>query len=93
MSLTQFLQRPEIAALLREGERSSEEVAQELIVLELYRRGAISGGKAAELLGMERFDFIHYASDLGIAFIDLSSQELNDELTSLQTTVQVRQVA
>ncbi|MBW3637160.1 MAG: UPF0175 family protein [Armatimonadetes bacterium] len=79
MSLTQFLQRPEIAALLREGERSSDDVAQELIVLELYRRGAISGGKAAELLGMERFDFIKHASRLGIPFCHLSKEDWEAE--------------
>ena len=88
MSLTQFLQRPEIAALLREGERSSEDVAQELIVLELYRRGAISGGKAAELLGWERFDFIKHASRLGIPFYRMSEEEWQAESTLIDALSQ-----
>jgi len=39
-----------------------------MIVLELYRRGLISSGKAAALLGLARLDFIQRASDLGIPY-------------------------
>lgn len=59
-------------------------VARELIVLELYRRGAISGGKAGELLGMNRFDFIRRASDLGIPFIDMTEGEWAAELQAVE---------
>lgn len=41
---------------------------REAVVLELYRRGIVSSGKAAELLGMQRFDFVGYADKLGIPF-------------------------
>lgn len=50
MPLPQFLQRSEVAALLRENHASTEEGAQEFIGLELPQRDAISGGKAAGLL-------------------------------------------
>lgn len=46
-----------------------------MIVLELYRRGTISSGKAAELLGMQRIDFIKHASRLGIPYIDMTEDE------------------
>ena len=46
-----------------------------MIVLELYRRGAISSGKAAELLSMKRIDFIKHASRLGIPYIDMTEDE------------------
>ncbi len=75
MSIAEFLTRPDVSEILNEKNRSIEEVAQELIVLELYRGGRISGGKAAEWLGMERFEFIKYASQLGIAFIDMTPEE------------------
>ena len=75
MPLQQFLSRPDVAALLRQGHGSADEGAQELIVLELYRRGAISGGKAAELLGWDRFDFIPHASRLGIPLYRMSEEE------------------
>jgi predicted HTH domain antitoxin len=43
---------------------------------ELYRLGKFSSGKAAEYLDMERFEFIKYASRLGIPFIDMDMEEL-----------------
>jgi predicted HTH domain antitoxin len=53
--------------------------ASEMIVLELYRRGAISSGKAGELLRMPRLDFIRHASQLGIPNIDMTSEEWENE--------------
>ena len=58
---------------------------KELIVLELYRQRLISSGKAAELLGMERFEFVRYASRLGIPFIDMSAEELAEEVAQLKS--------
>ncbi len=83
MSLQQLLARPEIAPLLRENHASADEGAQEMLVLELYRRGAISGGKAAELLGWERFDFVRHASRLGIPLFRMSDEEWADEAALL----------
>jgi len=48
----------------------------ELAILELYRRKEISSGKAAELLDMERFEFVRYASRLGLPFFDIGREEL-----------------
>ena len=53
---------------------------KELSILELYRRKEISSGKAAEVLGMERFEFVRYASRLGIPFFDMSKEELERDL-------------
>jgi predicted HTH domain antitoxin len=58
--------------------------AKECVVLELYRRGAISSGKAAELLGMERLEFIRYSGRLGIPYFRLSAEELAGELQQLR---------
>jgi len=57
-----------------------EEKLKEYLVLELYRRREISSGKAAEWLGMSRLEFIHYTSRLGIPYIDLDGQELEEEI-------------
>ena len=64
-----------LAAILREINQSVQDAARELVVLELYRRGTISSGKAAELLGVERIDFIKHASRLGIPYIDMTEDE------------------
>lgn len=65
----------DVAALLQSSNQPIERTARELIVLELYRRGTVSSGKAAQLLDMSRFEFIRYASRLGIAFFDLTDDE------------------
>lgn len=57
---------------------------RELSILELYRRKEISSGKAAELLGMQRFEFVRYASRLGIPFFDMSKEELERDLKALR---------
>ena len=59
---------------------------REMVLLELYRQRVISSGKAAELLGMERFEFARYASRLGIPFFDLDKGELAREIRRAMTT-------
>jgi predicted HTH domain antitoxin len=61
-------------------DRPLEDNARESIVLELYRQGKISSGKAAELLGMPRIAFIQHASDLGIPFFDMTEEEWRAEV-------------
>ena len=79
MSSFQFELEDELVALLHQSNQSVESAVREFIVLELYRRGTISSGKAAELLHMSRFDFIHYASCLGIPFLTLTEDEWSAE--------------
>lgn len=79
MSMVQLDLADDVVALLRESDRPVEAAARELIVLELYRRGAISGGRAAELLDTDRLAFIRRASGLGIPFVDLTEEEWEDE--------------
>ena len=75
----------EFLGLLHQSNRPVNETARELMVLELYRRGAVSSGKAAELLGMTRWQFIHVASHLGIPFFDMTKDEWDAERRRSQT--------
>ena len=70
----------DLVDLLEELRRPVKEAARELIVLELYRQGEVSSGKAAELLGMQRAEFIRYASDRGIPYFQLTEDELRREV-------------
>ena len=63
-----------------------ESKLKEYLVLEMYRRHEISSGKAAEFLEMERFEFIRYASRVGIPFFDMDKQELENELRVARET-------
>ena len=80
----------ELLSVLRESGRPVERLALELMVLELYRRGAVSSGWAAVRLGMKRFDFIPYASELGIPFIDMTEEEWATEMREVDRFVASR---
>lgn len=85
MDTTALELEPEWVNVLRPlADRPLDRFIKELAVLELYRRHMISGGKAAELLEMERFEFVHYASRLGIPFFDMSAAEMDEELAQLK---------
>ncbi|NWJ98380.1 MAG: UPF0175 family protein [Chloroflexi bacterium] len=72
----------EIMNLLRQFNQPLQDSVQELILLELYRRGMISSGKAAVLLKMSRTDFIQYASRLGIPFFAFTDDEWAAEVAA-----------
>ena len=72
-----------LAALLHQANQTVQETAREMIVLELYRRGSISSGKAAEFIGMPRLEFIRHASRLGIPLIDMTTDEWEAEKATL----------
>ena len=45
----------------------------------LYQERRISAGKAAELLGMDKREFVRLLARKEIAYFDYSDQELEDE--------------
>jgi len=69
----------ELAALLERTQQPLEKATREAVVLDLYRRGILSSGKAAELLDMPRFDFVRYASDMGIPYFRMTKEEWEAE--------------
>jgi predicted HTH domain antitoxin len=54
-------------------------------VLELYREGLISSGKAAELMGLPRADFIKHAGRQGIPYFQLTREELRREINQAKS--------
>jgi predicted HTH domain antitoxin len=79
---------PEMVSVLRPlAQDSLEGFLKELALLELYRRRQISSGKAAELLKMERFEFIRFAARQGIPFLELSDEEVTSELNQVEQLV------
>lgn len=74
----------DLVALLEELQRPAKQAARELIVLELYRQGEVSSGRAAQLLGMEREKFIRHASEQGIPYFQLESEDLQRELEAIK---------
>jgi len=74
----------EILDILATTYQTGADIIKEAAVLELYREGKISSGKAAESLDMERFEFIRYTGMKGIPFIRISSEELEEEVKLLE---------
>jgi predicted HTH domain antitoxin len=70
----------ELGGLLAELGQPVEQTAREMIVFELYRRSLISSGKAAELLGVQRLEFIQRASELGIPYFRFTDDEWQAEV-------------
>lgn len=64
--------------------QNNADVIKEAAVLELYREGRLSSGKAAEILDMERFEFIRYAGMKGIPYIRVRPDELEEEVKRLE---------
>ena len=73
----------ELAAVLQSLNQPTDQAAQQLMVLELYRRRTLSSGRAAELLRMSRWDFIQFASRLGIPFLDMTEDEWAAEMAQV----------
>ena len=69
----------DLVTLLNEISQPVDRTAREIIIIELYRRVVVSGGKAAELLGLSRSEFIQHASKLGIPFFNMSEAEWDEE--------------
>jgi predicted HTH domain antitoxin len=56
------------------------QTAREMIVFELYRRGLVSSGKGAELMGIPRLEFIQRASELGIPYFRFTEDDWRAEV-------------
>ena len=73
----------EILNLLRRLGKPAEQAAREMIVLELYRRQAMSKAKASQLLRLSEQEFAQYASSFGIAFDLQEPQTPSERLEAL----------
>ena len=63
--------------------RAATERAREAAILELYRIGQISSGRAAHDLGISRVAFLDLACHHRIPTIQTTADELEEEIASL----------
>ena len=64
--------------------RAAADRAREAAVLELYRRGQLGSGRAARDLGISRLEFLDLANGHGVATIQTTTDELQEEVASLE---------
>lgn len=55
-----------------------------LILYQSIRNGALSHGRAAELLGIDERDLIRIYEDMGIPYYDMGRDELDAELATYE---------
>src|SRR5438093_601009 len=53
---------------------------RELVLAKLYRRGEVSGGYAAEVLGISKWDFIALLAKYEVPYLHLTEEELRREI-------------
>lgn len=61
------------------NQSQANEMAREFILLGLYQEGRISGGKVAELLGLNKSGFVALLARRDINYFHLNSEEWNEE--------------
>lgn len=74
----------EIAVFLGDTPEQIERTALEILVLDLHRRCVISGGRATEILAMERLDFTRLAGENGIPYFRMSPEGWQHEVESIR---------
>jgi predicted HTH domain antitoxin len=84
MSAIQINLDESVAEFLGDSPEQIERNVLEIIVLELYRRHSISGGRAAELLNLDQLTFIRLAGAHGIPYFDMTPEEWQQELRAIE---------
>ena len=74
----------EIANLLG-GRRQAIETAKEHIILGLYQENRISGGKAAELLGLTHSGFLALLVRKGLYYFRMTPEEWKEEAEMIRS--------
>ena len=57
----------------------------EWLVLSLFIEGRISSGKAARLLAISRIEFLDLLRQRGIAYVDMTDEELVEEFAAVRS--------
>lgn len=66
------------------GEEEARKEAKEAFVLDLIRRGKISKGKAAELMGISLWDLPQLLAEYRVPWFDYSKEDLQKDLDTIK---------
>jgi len=75
---------PEELIELLGSQEEAEKKAKEAFTLDLVRRGKISKGKAAELLGKSLWDLPEFLAEYQIPWFNYSKEDLEKDLETLK---------
>lgn len=71
-------------------EEQVERRLREMIALQLFREGRISSGKAAELLGISKLEFVQLLARYGLPYSTETPGELAAEARTLEQLLELR---
>lgn len=77
------LELPEELGELFASEEAAARAVKEALVLDLLNRGEISQGKAAELLGVDRWELFDLLRKHGLPVLDQSPEELRRDMEAI----------
>lgn len=80
----------DLLSILGLSRARAAEVIKEFLVLGLYLERRISSGKAAELLGMRKREFIRLLARKGIPYFNYTDEELEEEFRTFDEWKQER---
>lgn len=55
-----------------------------LLMFPQIKNGTLSHGKVAELLGVNKFDLISWYDDLGLPYFDVTPEEVEEDVETLE---------
>ena len=83
---------PKEAAPYLVAEQPEQEFSRNAMMLyPLIRNLTISHGRAAEILGVNKIDLIEFYNTMGIPYLDMSRDELLEDLASLELVLEKNQ--
>ena len=68
---------------MKNADRNTKLLQTALLVYPYIRKGDISYGKAAEVLGLNKLDLIALYSSVGIPFFDMTADEFDEEMQTV----------
>ncbi len=85
------LEMPEkLAAFAMPSEKEDQLERNAMILYPYIRKGVISHGKAAEILGIFKMDLITLYGRLGLPYIEMTDEEIDEELETVRQLRGVR---
>ena len=87
----EFMLPAEVVSKLGDDKKSVSQELKKAGVIDLFRKGRISSGKAAEVLGMTKLNFLDMLSYEKVPYYNKSSEQLEKEYkTARKSTKKVR---
>lgn len=67
-------------------------VRNAMILYPYIRNAKISHGRAAEILGVHKFDLIDFYDSIGLSFLDQSIEDLEREMADIKALLKVKKI-